>query len=253
MNARRTSPSARTSRGARPSAPGRTTSTCGQRFVADATVGSPSAAVSVDGHEAASTRHRPDERAAPQRHVADMVVRSPLLAMGRVRLARDTRATRSRTAGRTPPDGSPRRRPRRRPGSGATSGTAAACRRPRTRPRGHRKPLADADTVAGTGDASGTSPSRAARPPRHRPTASTASVCSSSGAGRTTNAPPRPVAIAACEARAVRVRSGREPPRRFGRPPRAAAAPGATRRSLLPPRRPGAVTARPITAASGAT
>jgi hypothetical protein len=50
--------------------------------------------------------------------------------------------------------------------------------------------------VAGTGDASGTITTARLPDPRHARTASTASVCSSSGAGRTTNAPPRPVAIA---------------------------------------------------------
>jgi hypothetical protein len=53
-NPRRTSRSACTTRGALPSAPGRTTSTFGHRRAVGRTSGSPSAAVSADGQRAAS-------------------------------------------------------------------------------------------------------------------------------------------------------------------------------------------------------
>ena len=133
-----------------------------------------------------------DSRARCERDVADVVVGRAVLSMRGVRLTRhvdqpDVPERREHRGPRPDDDVVARRRaivePRPVP--------RAACRRPTNTqtPLPERRPRSAA-AVAGTGDASGTT-TIARRPPRagtHRPLDGER-ACSSSGAGRTTNAP----------------------------------------------------------------
>ena len=88
MKPRCVSRSARTSRGARPSGPARTTSTGGHRRVDGTTCVDPERVRFGRRTHRGEHAHRTVEACARQRHIADVVVRRPILAVRRVTLAR---------------------------------------------------------------------------------------------------------------------------------------------------------------------
>ncbi len=147
--ARRASARARTSRGARPSGPGRTISTFGQRCVVGATVGSPSDAASVDGQAAARTATAPPIAALRSATSRTWYTAHALHGVRGATRA-PPRSSRGTARGRIPPVGfRPRRRPR-RTRSAATCDSGCARHRPRT-PRGAPRTRARAPSPSPAG------------------------------------------------------------------------------------------------------
>src|SRR6266545_2792153 len=246
-NPRRAPFTAPTSRGARPSGPGRTTSTGGQARPDGATSGAPVATASPLGHRAAITQtapSRPARATATSRtwYAGDRSSRCPGWLSREIH-TRPRCGTGANTAGRVPT--TTRKRP---------SAMSSHIRyRPRWDPPTYsatRSPKASATAaaVAGSGSASGTTTMADRVPATASPTASTARACSSSGAGRTTKAPAPPDSPAT-RGPAPRYRSSTAP---AGRPGDASGGGAAGGRSLSSPATRGGE-ARPMIVARGAT
>ncbi len=187
-NARRAPRRADTSRGARPSGPGRTTSTGGHHRADAVTSTPPRATASADGHTA-DIRQTPSDspaRATPTSRTwkyGDRSSRWPAW-LSRETYTKPRSGTGAKTAGRVPTT------------TGCTPSAISNHVRYRARfdpPAKSTASLGNASStaaaVAGNGSSSGTSTSAPRPLAKVSPTASTATTCSSAIAGRTTNSP----------------------------------------------------------------